>query len=64
MNKSKIYHGTWPKYENYIVASEDDLKKIREAIDEAINTGKSDIDIGGGYKGIRCLEEAELSNSK
>ena len=57
MNNQHLYHGSeWPEYEDLLVGNRDGLLALKQAIDEALQSGESNTDIGE-FLGVRCLED-------
>ena len=58
MKEKKYYlnHGSdWAEHEDFLVGNKEGLLKLQNQIDEAIENGESNEDIGD-FIGIRCLE--------
>jgi hypothetical protein len=54
-HRDHAYHGSgWPEHEDYLIGNREGLKKLRLAIDEALESGESHID-SGELVGVRCL---------
>ena len=54
--RAHVYLGSeWPEYEDLLIGNRTGLARLRSAIDEALETGVSEIDVGE-FIGVRCLD--------
>lgn len=57
-DKKHVYHGSgWSQHEDALIGNREGLEALRAAIDEALEKGESQAEIGE-FLAVRCLDTA------